>query len=72
MIHVVHTYEVSQLIEEGVISGGMIPKMECCVEAIHGGVDRVHILDGRIPHSILIELLSDKGSGTMMIHEGGD
>ena len=69
LIHVVHTYEVSQLIEEGVISGGMIPKMECCVEAIHGGVDRVHILDGRIPHSILIELLSDKGIGTMMIHE---
>ena len=72
LIHVVHTYEVSQLIEEGVISGGMIPKMECCVDAIHGGVDRVHILDGRIPHSILIELLSDKGIGTMMIHEEED
>ena len=72
LIHVVHTYEGSQLIEEGVISGGMIPKMECCVDAIHGGVDRVHILDGRIPHSILIELLSDKGIGTMMIHEEED
>ena len=72
LIHVVHTYEVSQLIEEGVISGGMIPKMECCVQAIHGGVDRVHVLDGRIPHSILIELLSDKGIGTMMIHEEED
>ena len=69
LIHVVHTYEVPRLIEEGVISGGMIPKMECCVEAIHGGVDRVHILDGRIPHSILIELLSDKGIGTMMKRE---
>ena len=69
LIHVVHTYEVPQLIEEGVISGGMIPKMECCVDAIHGGVDRVHILDGRIPHSILIELLSDKGIGTMMKRE---
>ena len=69
LIHVVHTYEVSQLIEEGVISGGMIPKMDCCVDAIHGGVDRVHILDGRIPHSILIELLSDKGIGTMMKRE---
>jgi len=69
LIHVVHTYEVPQLIEEGVISGGMIPKMECCVQAIHGGVDRVHILDGRIPHSILIELLSDRGIGTMMKHE---
>ena len=71
LIHVVHTYEVPQLVEEGVISGGMIPKMECCVQAIHGGVDRVHILDGRIPHSILIELLSDKGIGTMMIREEG-
>ena len=69
LINVVHTYDVPQLIEEGVISGGMIPKMECCVEAIHGGVDRVHILDGRIPHSILIELLSDQGIGTMMKHE---
>ena len=72
LINVVHTYEVPGLVEEGVISGGMIPKMECCVDAIHGGVDRVHILDGRIPHSILIELLSDKGIGTMMIHEEGD
>ena len=69
LINVVHTYDVPQLIEEGVISGGMIPKMECCVNAIHGGVDRVHILDGRIPHSILIELLSDQGIGTMMKHE---
>ena len=69
LIHVVHTYEVPKLVEEGVISGGMIPKMECCVQAIHGGVDRVHILDGRIPHSILIELLSDRGIGTMMIRE---
>ena len=69
LIHVVHTYEVPKLVEEGVISGGMIPKLECCVQAIHGGVDRVHILDGRIPHSILIELLSDKGIGTMMIRE---
>ena len=72
LINVVHTYDVPKLIEEGVISGGMIPKMECCVDSIHGGVDRVHILDGRIPHSILIELLSDKGIGTMMIHEEGD
>ena len=69
LINVVHTYDVPKLIEEGVISGGMIPKMECCVDAIHGGVDRVHILDGRIPHSILIELLSIKGIGTMMKHE---
>ena len=66
LIHVLQTYEVKELMETGVISGGMIPKIECCVDAIEGGVERVHILDGRIPHSILIELLSDKGIGTML------
>ena len=69
LIHVVRTEEVPGLVDEGVISGGMIPKMQCCVDAIHGGVERVHILDGRIPHSILIELLSDEGIGTMMKKE---
>ena len=69
LIHVVHTYDVPKLVEQGVISGGMIPKMECCVDAISGGVERVHILDGRIPHSILIELLSDEGIGTMLKKE---
>ena len=69
LIHVVRTQEVPALVEAGVISGGMIPKMQCCVDAIHGGVERVHILDGRIPHSILIELLSDEGIGTMMKKE---
>ena len=67
LIHVLHTYDVPALIAQGIISGGMIPKMECSVEAIHGGVERVHILDGRIPHSILIELLSDEGIGTMIL-----
>ena len=69
LIHVLQTYEVKELMETGVISGGMIPKIECCVDAIEGGVERVHILDGRIPHSILIELLSDKGIGTMLKRE---
>ena len=69
LIHVVHTYEVPGLEARGLISGGMIPKMECCVDAINGGVERVHILDGRIPHSILIELLSDRGIGTMLQQE---
>ena len=69
LIHVVHTYEVPELVAKGVISGGMIPKMDCCVDAIAGGVERVHILDGRIPHSILIELLSDQGIGTMLKKE---
>mgnify|MGYP002509364810 CR=1 FL=1 len=58
---------VLRVLREGIISGGMIPKMECCVQAIHGGVERVHILDGRIPHSILIEILTDEGIGTMFV-----
>ena len=69
LIQEIHTYEVPGLIESGVVSGGMIPKMQCCVDAIHGGVDKVHIIDGRIPHSILIELLSSKGIGTMLKRE---
>ena len=69
LIHVLHTYDVPELVAQGVISGGMIPKMQCCVDAIAGGVERVHILDGRIPHSILIELLSDRGIGTMLKQE---
>ena len=69
LIHVVRTGEVPGLIAEGVITGGMIPKLECAVDAIAGGVERVHILDGRIPHSILIELLSDEGIGTMLKKE---
>ena len=56
--------EAAQLREEGVISGGMIPKVECCVEAIHAGVKNVVIMDGRIPHSILMELLTNEGAGT--------
>ncbi len=69
LIHVVRTQDVPTLVADGIISGGMIPKMQCCVAAIHSGVERVHILDGRIPHSILIELLSDEGIGTMMKKE---
>lgn len=69
LIHEVRAREVPDLIAQGVVSGGMIPKMECCVDAIAGGVERVHILDGRIPHSILIELLSDEGIGTMLKKE---
>jgi acetylglutamate kinase len=57
--------EEQALIDDGVISGGMIPKIECCLEALRGGVRRVFILDGRIPHSILIEVLTDAGIGTM-------
>lgn len=58
--------EVPVLVKEGVIKGGMIPKIQCCVEAVRRGVRRVHILDGRIEHSVLIELLTDAGVGTMI------
>ncbi len=57
---------VPALVREGVITGGMIPKIECCVEAVRSGVRAATILDGRVPHSILIELLSDRGIGTML------
>ena len=67
LIHIVHMSDVPMLKKTGVIQGGMIPKVECCVEAVRSGVKRSHILDGRIPHSILIEMLSDKGIGTMLL-----
>lgn len=57
--------EIQALIDEGVIKGGMIPKVECCADTVKGGVKRAHIIDGRLSHSILIEMLSDEGIGTM-------
>lgn len=57
--------DVPALIKQGIISGGMIPKVDCCVEAVRQGVERANIQDGRVPHSILIELLSSDGVGTM-------
>ena len=67
LIPVVSVSEAPQLMREGVISGGMIPKVECCIEAIRRGVKKVFIIDGRIPHSILIETLTDEGIGTMFV-----
>lgn len=65
LIPVVTVSDVPSLKKEGIISGGMIPKIDCCVEAVRQGVKRAHIIDGRIKHSILIELFSDEGIGTM-------
>ena len=62
--------EAEKLREEGTISGGMIPKIECCIEAINKGVDKVIIMDGRVPHSILTEMLTDEGAGTMVTGDG--
>ena len=61
--------EAHELYKEGVISGGMIPKVDCCIEAIRAGVKDVTIMDGRIPHAILMELLTDEGAGTMVMGE---
>lgn len=57
------------LMADGIIQGGMIPKVECCLDAIHGGVNRVFILDGTKPHAILMEMLTDEGVGTMFVKE---
>lgn len=65
LIRKVNVSEAPQLVSQGIISGGMIPKVECCIEAIRQGVKRVFIIDGRVPHSILIEVLTDEGIGTM-------
>ena len=66
LISQVRVHEVPELVQQGIISGGMIPKVACCADAIENGVRRTHILDGRIPHSILIEVLSHAGIGTMI------
>jgi acetylglutamate kinase len=65
LIKAVTLKDAEKLFDEGIISGGMIPKVECCMEAVKRGVDRVFITDGRIPHAILVEMLTDEGTGTM-------
>ena len=67
LIKKVYVSDIPSLANEGVISGGMIPKINCCKEAIRRGVNRVFITDGRVKHSILLELLSDEGMGTMFV-----
>lgn len=67
LLPLVHVYEVNGLMKKGIISGGMIPKVDCCVRALRQDVKKAVIIDGRIPHSILIEMLSDEGIGTMFI-----
>lgn len=69
LIPVIKVSEADQLKQDGIISGGMIPKVECCINAIKWGVNRVFIIDGRIPHAILIEMLTSEGIGTMFINE---
>jgi len=59
--------EVDELIGDGVIHGGMIPKVNCATDALKGGVKSVHIIDGRVEHAVLLELLTDRGIGTLMV-----
>jgi acetylglutamate kinase len=66
LIHQIRLTDIAELRRDGIISGGMIPKIDCCAEAVTGGVRRTHILDGRIPHAILIEMLTNEGAGTMI------
>ncbi|NLU50776.1 MAG: acetylglutamate kinase [Syntrophomonadaceae bacterium] len=60
--------EVDSYVDCGIVSGGMIPKIECCVQALRGGVARTHIIDGRIPHAILLEIFTDEGIGSMVVN----
>ena len=67
LIKIIRSDEIESLKAQNIVADGMIPKVECCADAINGGVRRTHILDGRIPHSILIEMLTDEGAGTMIL-----
>ncbi len=67
LIPLIDIEEAHHLMEEGVISGGMIPKVLCCIDAIENGVKKVTIMDGRVPHAILLETLTDEGAGTMVV-----
>jgi acetylglutamate kinase len=71
LIPKVYVSEISELVNEGIIKGGMIPKVDCCREAIRRGVKKVFIIDGRVPHSLLIEILTDEGMGTMLVSGDG-
>ncbi len=67
LIPKIYVSDIPQLVNEGIISGGMIPKIDCCGEAIRRGVKKVFVLDGTVPHSLLIETLTDEGLGTMFV-----
>lgn len=72
LISELHVHEAEKLISDGYVGGGMIPKLQNCIDAIEEGVNRVHILDGRIPHSLLLEIFTNKGIGTAILREDGE
>ncbi len=62
--------QAEQLVAEGVVESGMVPKIQACLRAVRGGVERAHIIDGRLPHALLMEVFTDEGIGTMILNEG--
>ena len=69
LIRKVDLVQAQRLVDDGIITGGMIPKVACCMDAIKAGVKKVFVIDGRIPHAILVETLTDEGIGTMFVKE---
>ncbi|MEN6324603.1 MAG: acetylglutamate kinase [Syntrophomonas sp.] len=69
LISILRISELDDYTKRGIIAGGMLPKVKCCEEAVTGGVGRTHIIDGRVPHSILLEIFTDEGIGTMVVNE---
>ena len=72
LISEIYADEARELIEQGAVAGGMLPKLKNCIDAIENGVSRVHILDGRIQHCLLLEIFTDKGVGTAVLDDEED
>ena len=71
LLQEIHRSELDSLVKEGIVSKGMIPKVDCCRLALDGGVWKAHIIDGRIPHALLLELFTDEGIGTQVVRDNG-
>ena len=69
LISVIRTSDVPELVSTGVLSGGMLPKIKSCIEALENGVNQVHMIDGRIPHSLLLEIFTASGVGTQIVKQ---
>ena len=67
LLSTVHVDELHGLIDEGIVSGGMIPKVRACARGVRAGVHKTHVIDGRIPHSMLLEFFTDEGVGTQIV-----
>ena len=67
LINTMTNKEALKLIDDGIVEGGMFPKIKCCLKALKGGVKKTHIIDGRLKHAILLEIFTDKGIGTEIV-----